>query len=133
MAEILETCCVICRLEFLEADEKTVVTRKGLTTIIKFGNIRNDSVLSLYLANADIDTNLLLVHKECRKRFTDPRKRVTNEVVKNEKAIILHSSQTHFLIGSRSVFSVQKLQLLIGVTQVAVMLIVLQHYHFVQN
>ena len=46
MAEILENCCVICRLEFLEPDEKTVVTRKGLTTLIKFANIRNDSVLS---------------------------------------------------------------------------------------
>ena len=54
MAEILENCCVICRIEFLVAtDEKTVVTRKGLTTLIKFANIRNDSVLSLYLANAD--------------------------------------------------------------------------------
>ena len=51
MAEILENCCVICRLEFLEADEKTVVTRIGITTLIKFANIRNDSVLSLYLAN----------------------------------------------------------------------------------
>ena len=41
------------------------------------------------------DTNLLLVHKECRKRFIDPRKRMTNEVVKNEKAI-LRSGQTLF-------------------------------------
>ena len=54
LAEILENCCVICRIEFLEADEKSVVTRKGLTTLIKFSNIRIDSVLSLYLANADI-------------------------------------------------------------------------------
>ena len=92
MAEILENGCVIWCIEFLEADEKTVVARKGLTTLIKFANIRNYSVLSLYLAYADIDNNPLLVHKE---RFTDPRKRVTNEVVKNEKAI-LRSSQTLF-------------------------------------
>ena len=31
----------------------TVATRKALITLIKFANIRNDSVLSLYLANAD--------------------------------------------------------------------------------
>ena len=54
MAEILENCCVICCIEFLEADEKTVVTMKRLTTLNKFANIRNDSVLTLYLANADI-------------------------------------------------------------------------------
>ena len=68
MAELVEKCCVI-RIKFLQP----VATRKGLTTLIKFANIINDSVLSLYLSNADIHTNPVLVHTECKKRFTNPK------------------------------------------------------------
>ena len=88
MTEILENCCVICRTEFLESDEKTVVTKKGIATLIKFSNIRNDSVLSLYLSNENKDTNPVLVHNACRKSFTDPRKKVTTEAVKKEKVLL---------------------------------------------
>ena len=107
MAEILENCCVICRIKFLEADEKQLLLGKDLTTI-----------------------PLLVHNKECRKRFTDPRKRVTNEVVKNGKAILRSSSQTPFNWKSQwflcaEIATVKR--------HPDVMFIMLQHYHFVKN
>ena len=86
MTEILRNCCVICRAEFLES-----VTKKGISTLIKSSNIRNDPVLLLYLSNENKDTNPVLVHNARRTSFTDPRKKVTTEAVKNEK-VLLRSS-----------------------------------------
>ena len=91
MTEIVENCCVICHTEFLESD-KNVVTKKGLATLIKFSNIRNESAFSLYLSNENKDMNPVLVRNACRKSFTDPRKKVTTEAVNQNEKPLLRSS-----------------------------------------
>ena len=75
-----------------ENDVKTVVTKKGLATIIHFANIRDDLLLLLHLNNINVDNNQVLVHKECRKSFTDPRKKKESQAHKSKVNATLRSS-----------------------------------------
>ena len=67
--------CVICRKQFQDASEKVQVTR-GLGNVIKFSQLRSDSFLHAYLVEQSEKqpTGIVLVHRECRKEYVDPKR-----------------------------------------------------------
>ena len=69
-------CCVICKQGF-EDENPVTVSKKGVLTLISFSEKRGRVDLTTYLneciRTAPIDT--VLVHKTCRRNFTDQIKR----------------------------------------------------------
>lgn len=68
-------CCVICRQGFKDENPVTV-SKKGVLTIISFSQKYERVDLSTYskehITTTPIDT--VLVHKDCRRNFTDPKR-----------------------------------------------------------
>ena len=94
-----ENCCVICKLSF--EDEKPItVLKKGILTLIKYSELRGRLELGSFLTEcisvAPIRT--VLVHKKCRRDFTDQKRRAETNVEETEvpKAKRLCSSFSPF-------------------------------------
>ncbi len=75
---IQEDCCVICNLGF-ENEKAVCVSHKGILTLINFSEKRGRLDLVTYLTE-NMNKKMVLVHKECRRNFTD-LKRGFNSVV----------------------------------------------------
>ena len=72
-----EDCCVICKLGY--NDEKPItVTRKGILTIIGYSKQHGWLELDAYLAECISVTPVrtVLIHKKCRRDFTDQNRGV---------------------------------------------------------
>ena len=70
-----EDCCVICKQGF--KDEKAItVTRKGISTIIEYSEKHGWLELGTYLDECISVTPIktVLVHKKCRRDFTDQKR-----------------------------------------------------------
>ena len=70
-----EDCCVICKLGF--KDERGItVSRKGILTIVKYSEKRGWLELGTYLTECISVTPIrtVLVHKKCRRDFTDQKR-----------------------------------------------------------
>ena len=98
-SNIQEDCCVLCNLGF--EDEKSVcVSHKGILTLINFGEKRGRLDLVTYLTESinKIPMKTALVHKECRRNFTDIKRGFNSRVTDIEApcAKILRSNQLLF-------------------------------------
>ena len=66
--------CVICKERF-DDEKPTVVTEKGINTLIRFSEKRGFPELSAHLNECVQKTPIqVFVHKECRRDFTNPRR-----------------------------------------------------------
>ena len=65
--------CAICQLE--TEDNLTKVGDKGLNTLLQFCKSRSNAELAGYLNALKANDSPILVHKECRKDFTNARKK----------------------------------------------------------
>ena len=70
-----EECCVICKLGF-ENEESVSVFKKGVLTLIDYCEKRERLEVGTYLAQCISKTHIgrVLVHKNCRRNFTDQRR-----------------------------------------------------------
>ncbi len=70
-----EDCCVICKLGF-QNEKATTVSEKGITSLISFSEERGWSELHAHLTEAVNKTPIgkVLVHKHCRRDFTNRRR-----------------------------------------------------------
>ena len=98
-SNIQEDCCVLCNLGF--EDEKSVcVSHKGILTLINFGEKRGRLDLVTYLTESinKIPLKTVLVHKECRRNFTDIKRGFNSRVTDIEApcAKRLRSNQLPF-------------------------------------
>ena len=95
-----EDYCVICILGFKDENAITV-TRKGILTIIEYSKKRGWLKLGTYLAECIsvhvTHVRTVLVHKKCRRDFTDQKrgmekmlKKLTSLVLKDKGQIIFH-------------------------------------------
>ena len=69
-----EGCCVICELGF-ESEESVTVSKKGVLTLIDYSKRRERLELKAYLTQCISKTPIVrvLVHKSCRRNFTDQK------------------------------------------------------------
>ena len=98
-SNIQEDCCVLCNLGF--EDEKSVcVSHKGILTLINFCEKRGRLDLVTYLTESinKIPMKTVLVHKECRRNFTDIKRGFNSRVTDIEApcAKRLRSNQLPF-------------------------------------
>ena len=67
------TQCLICSHE---KDEKLIVTKKGIETILRFAGLRNDKRVSEYIENVKQTkfTAKVFIHALCRTDYTDTKR-----------------------------------------------------------
>ena len=63
------------------------VRSKGLTTLINITHERSSESLSKYLEGIEVSGENLYVHFDCRRKYTDARRRVSNSPVKIRKKL----------------------------------------------
>lgn len=68
--------CVICLKKCLSS-EKVVVSLKGLNTVLHYCKLRERPDLESYVAKCMEKNEEVLVHKDCRRNFTDMKRKVT--------------------------------------------------------
>ena len=68
--------CVICLKSFLSS-QKVVVGSKRLNTMLHYCKLREWSVLESYISKCIEQKAEVLVHKDCRRNFTDMKRKVT--------------------------------------------------------
>lgn len=75
-----EDLCVICKEDF-EEEAPVTVTRKGIATLITHCVKQNQSDLNTYLIQRASTTPVakVLVHKECRRKFTHPSRKLEKD------------------------------------------------------
>ena len=76
-----EICCVICKLGF-EDEEPITVTKKSISTLIKYSEMHGCSDLGAYLIKrvGMTPVGTALVHKKCCRNFTDKKRAMQNSV-----------------------------------------------------
>ena len=80
-SNIQEDCCVICNQGF-EDEIAVCVSHKGILTLINFSEKRGQLDLMTYLTEIINKTpqKTVLVHKKCRRNFTDLKRGFNNRV-----------------------------------------------------
>ena len=75
MSVIQEDACVICRQSF-EKEQPVTVSEKGILSLINYSEKRGLSDLNSYFTGRISTTTIgkVLVHKKCRRDFTDPKR-----------------------------------------------------------
>ena len=68
--------CVICLKSFLSS-EKVVVGSKGLNTLLHYCKLRECPDLESHISKCTEQNVEVLVHKDCRRKFTDMKRKFT--------------------------------------------------------
>ena len=87
--------CVICLKEFSAENPPTKVGERGLSTLIDFSERRNRTTLKQYLNK--LQKEEVLVHKNCRRDFTDIKRSLPCSEIKSSNPKKLRSSMEPFL------------------------------------
>ena len=77
--------CVICQEDFDENAPAVIVHQKGLATLIKVSEERKMGDLNIYLARMNDSGRVVMVHHNCRGKFTDARRKTTKKEVPKKK------------------------------------------------
>jgi len=79
--------CVICLKEFTTEMPKIQVREKGIQSLIKFNKIRKNEILK-ELLSVKSEESPVLVHKECRRDFTDIKRSLKTNTSTEENLTI---------------------------------------------
>ena len=85
--------CVIYQEDFDKNAPAVIVHQKGLATLIKVSEERKMVDLNICLARMNDSCGVVMVHHNCRRKFTDARHKTTkNEVPKKKLRSLLEST-----------------------------------------
>ena len=71
--------CVICKLQIGENAPANVLFKKGLETMIRVSEERDKQDIHDYLVEMKESNQEVKVHHNCRRKFTDSRKKSSDE------------------------------------------------------
>ena len=77
--------CVICQEDFDENAPAVIVHQKDLATLVKVGEERKMVDLNTYLARMNDSGGVVMLHHNCRRKFTDARPKTTKNEVSEKK------------------------------------------------